>query len=109
MPESLELNPERLDGEQPTEVTVEVRGNYPNFEQKLARKKLSSPKFKKSQPLFGNCSLRASRFQNMTTRALLQHVSEACEACGQLLLELKEVVRVGADQTGGGGGRPSMY
>ena len=64
-------NPERLGGEQPIEITAEVQGNYPNFKQKLAQKQnFVFSKVNESQPLFGNCRVRATGFQNMTTGAL---------------------------------------
>ena len=38
MPETMLRNPDRLDREQPIEMTAENQGNYPNFKQNLAEK-----------------------------------------------------------------------
>ena len=52
--------------ENKNEITAEVQGNYPNFKQDLAEKKLSS-KVSESQSLLGKFRLRAARFQKLTT------------------------------------------
>ena len=66
----MQQNPNRLDREQPIEITAEVQGNYPNFKQKLAEKEnFVISKVNKSQPMFGKRHLRVARFRNLTSRA----------------------------------------
>ena len=62
-------NLERLNREQPIEITAEVQGNYPNFKQNLAWQEIFTIwKVSKSQPIFEKNCLRAARSQKLTTR-----------------------------------------
>ena len=68
-------NPERLDREQPIEMTAENQGNYPNFKQNLAEKEnFVISKISKSQHLIGRGRLTAARFQKLTNKALSKEI-----------------------------------
>ena len=52
---------------------AEVRGNNPNFKQKLAEKqKFVISRVSESQPLLSKCRFRAARFKKLTTRGSVE-------------------------------------
>ena len=59
--------------QQPTEITAEVQGNYPNF-RKRAKKTVFIPNVKANRPLFVHGRPEKTRFQKMTTRALSKEI-----------------------------------
>ena len=64
----MQQNPERLGREQPMEMTANVKGNYPNYKQKIAKENFVISEVTRSQ-LFGKYRLRAATYPKRTTSA----------------------------------------
>ena len=87
IPEKIKQNPGRLWREKPIGKTSEFQGNYTEFKQNIAEKRvLVIWKISESQMMFGKWRLRGARLQTLTTRLLSKEYESGSQKCSQKLV-----------------------